>query len=349
MLVALDCERMKYPQTGLFEYCYKLGLNLIKTKGEENDICFYMPEKDQHYFGKDAQYVNQKSLHKFLFPRLDPQIYIWHGTHQTSWYMPPASRKVKRVLTIHDLNFLYEEKSASKRSAYLKKHQKNIDLCDHIVAISEFTKADVLKNLKISKPITVIYNGCDVENFPEHTNPVYHPARNFILGLGTINAKKNFHVLPCLLRNNNYELILAGKADLHYQEKIIQEAKKYGVEDRVKIIGTISNQDKYWYYKNCEAFLLPSLAEGFGIPVIEAMNFGKPVFLSNRTSLPEIGGKLAYYFDDFNPENMNKVFENGLVHYEANQPSADIINHAKGFSWEKSAKAYWEVYNGLMK
>ena len=347
MLVAFDCERMKYPHTGLFEYCYKLGLSLIRTKAEQDKICFYMPEKDQHYFGNSAKYLTQKSFHKFLFPRLDPAIDIWHAAHQTSWYMPPAGRKVKRVLTIHDLNFLYEEKSASKRLSYLKKHQKNIDLCDHIVAISEFTKADVLKNLKVDKPITVIYNGCDVEEFPGHSNPVYHPGKNFILGLGTINAKKNFHVLPCLLVNNNFELILAGKADSNYQEKIILEAKKYGVEDRVKIIGNISNEDKYWYYKNCDAFLLPSLAEGFGIPVIEAMNFGKPVFLSNRTSLPEIGGKLAYYFDDFNPDSMKKVFENGLAHYKAAQPSEAIINHAKGFNWERSAKSYWKVYKSL--
>lgn len=261
--------------------------------------------------------------------------------------MPPARQNVKRVLTIHDLNFLYEEKSPSKRSAYLKKHQKNIDLCDHIVAISEFTKSDILKNLKVDKPITVIYNGCDVEEFPEHNNPIYSPGNDFIFGLGTINAKKNFHVLPCLLENNNFELILAGKVDVDYRDKILQEARKYGVGDRVKILGNISMADKYWYYKNCTAFLLPSLAEGFGIPVIEAMNFGKPVFLSNRTSLPEIGGTLAYYFEDFNPENMKKVFENGLAHYKTTNPSAEIINHARGFSWDKSAKSYWKVYESL--
>lgn len=349
MVVAFDCERMKYPYTGLFEYCFKLGLNLLKTKAEQDEVCFYMPLKDQHYFGTDVKFINQKSIHKFIFPRLDREIDIWHASHQTTWYMPPANRKIKRVLTIHDLNFLYEEKSSSKRLSQLKKHQKNIDLADHIVAISEFTKNDILKNLRVDKPITVIYNGCDVEEFPKYSNPVYRPSKPFILALGTVNAKKNFHVLPCLLEKNDFELVIAGKADINYQEKIFQEAKKHGVEDRVKVIGTISNEDKYWYYKNCEAFLLPSKAEGFGIPVIEAMSFGKPVFISTCTSLPEIGGHLAYYFNDFNEKNMQDVFESGLNNYKTTNPSEQIINHAKGFSWEKSALAYWEVYTSLMK
>lgn len=349
MQVAFDCERMKYPHTGLFEYCHKLGISLLKTKCEQDDISFYMQEKDRHYFEHGVKFITQKSFHKFIFPKIDSAIDIWHATHQTSWYMPPANRKIKRVLTIHDLNFLYEEKSSSKRVKYLKKHQKNIDLADHIIAISEFTKKDVIKNLRIDKPITVIYNGCEVEEFPDYDTPIHHPAKPFIFALGTVNAKKNFHVLPCLLQKSDFDLIIAGKVDNDYKEKILEEAKRFNVEDRVKIIGLISNEDKYWYYKNCEAFLLPSLAEGFGIPVIEAMNFGKPVFLSTNTSLPEIGGKLAYYFDNFDAEHMQQVFHAGLNDYKSTNPSSEIIKHAKRFNWDKSALAYWEVYKSLVK
>lgn len=348
MLVAFDCERMKYPHTGLFEYCHKLGISLLKTKSQQDDVSFYMQVKDQHYFDHGVKFITQKSLHKFIFPNLDSAIDIWHATHQTSWYMPPANRKIKRVLTIHDLNFLYEEKSSSKRVKYLKSHQKNIDLADHIIAISEFTKEDVLRNLKIDKPITVIYNGCDVKEFPGFTRPLHRPLKPFIFALGTVNEKKNFHVLPCLLVGSDFELVVAGKVDEDYKEKILEEAKRFNVEDRVKIIGQISNEDKYWYYKHCEAFLLPSLAEGFGIPIIEAMNFGKPVFLSTNTSLPEIGGKLAYYFDSFDAEHMQQVFHAGLNDYKSTNPSAKIIQHAKGFNWDKSALAYWEVYKSLM-
>lgn len=349
MEIILDCERMKYPYTGLFEYCHQLGLALLETKDQDDNLGFYLQRKDQHYFPANLHFLDQKSLHKFFFPKLDANIDIWHCTHQTSWYMPPRSnRKVKRVLTIHDLNFLYEEKSEAKRSRYLKKHQKNIDLADHIVAISEFTKNDVLKHLRIEKPITVIYNGCNVEKFPSYDQPTYRPSKPFLFTLGTVNAKKNFHTLPCLLKNRNLELIIAGKTDEAYVGQILEEAIKYKVENQVRVLGPINNEDKYWYFKNCQAFVFPSIAEGFGIPVIEAMNFGKPVFLSNATSLPEIGGKHAYYFDGFEHEKMNAVFDAGINDYTTTQPEEAIIAHANLFNWKTSAVKYWEVYSSLL-
>lgn len=348
MEIILDCERMKYPYTGLFEYCHQLGLALLETKNNGDHLGFYLQKKDQHYFPANLRFLNQKSMHKFIFPSFDPKIDIWHSTHQTSWYMPPSSRRVKRVVTVHDLNFLYEEKSEVKRINYLKKHQKNIDLADHIVAISEFTKNDILKHLKVSKPISVIYNGCNVDEFPEHDHPVYHPSRPFLFTLGTVNAKKNFHTLPCLVKNRDLDLIIAGKTDTAYVAQIMEEAAKYQVQDQVKILGPVSKEDKYWYYKNCYAFVFPSLAEGFGIPVIEAMTFGKPVFLSQATSLPEIGGKYAYYFNTFEDRNMNAVFDSGMDHYLSSHPEEAIIAHAHQFNWKTSAKKYWEVYHSLL-
>jgi glycosyltransferase involved in cell wall biosynthesis len=347
MEVVLDCERMKYPHTGLFEYCHRLGRALLETKREEDILDIYIQKKDARYFPQYIKFLNQKSLDKFIFPHLPKQVDIWHAAHQTSWYMPPRSRKVKRVITIHDLNFLYEEKSESRRAHYIKRHQKNIDLADHIVAISEFTKADVLKHLKINIPITVIYNGCNVDVFPNYDQPNYRPAKPFIFALGTVNAKKNFHVLPCLVKNKKLEIVIAGKQDKNYVQKILEEARKLRVIDQVKIIGPISKEEKYWYYKNCMAFALPSIAEGFGIPVIEAMTFGKPVFLSKATSLPEIGGKHAYYFDNFTPEHMELIFNEGMKHFEEKASTAAIIAYAGQFNWHTAARAYWMVYNSI--
>jgi glycosyltransferase involved in cell wall biosynthesis len=347
MEIILDCERMKYPYTGLFEYCHQLGLALFQTKEEKDKVDIYIQKRNQHFFPEETNFFTQRSLHKLFYPRLDSKYDIWHATHQTSSYIPSRSRKIKCVLTIHDLNFLYEEKSSSKRAAYLKMHQDNVDKADHIVAISEFTKQDILKHLVINKPITVIYNGCKVETYPDFNSPFYKPEKPFLFALGTVNAKKNFHVLLCLLQNQDFELIIGGNTDPNYLQCVMEEARKYNVEDQVKILGGINEEDKYWYYKNCKAFLFPSKAEGFGIPVIEAMNFGKPVFLSTATCLPEIGGKFAYYFEDFNPDHMRKVFQDGINDYECRQPAQSIINHAKQFNWEVSAKAYWQVYKSL--
>ncbi len=348
MEIILDCERMKYPFTGLFEYCQQLGIALLETKKNADQLRIYIQQKDQHHFPANLSFLTQKSLHKFIFPKLDPLIDVWHCTHQTSWYIPPANRKLKCVLTVHDLNFLYEEKSEAKKTTYLKKHQKNIDRADHIVAISEFTKKDILKYLKVNKPITVIYNGCNVEEFPKHEQPVYVPSKPFLFTLGTVNAKKNFHTLPCLVQNRNLELIIAGKTDTAYVEKIMKEAAKYKVIDQIKILGPVSKEDKYWYYKNCFAFAFPSLAEGFGIPVIEAMSFGKPVFLSKATSLPEIGAEFAYYFENFEASSMNAIFDAGIHHHQSTQPEEAIIAHARQFNWKNSAKKYWEIYHNLL-
>lgn len=218
MKIAFDCERMKYPHTGLFEYCRQLGLALKETSKDQDEIKYYTRKGDEKYFGKNSDFLTQHTLHKFIFPRYK-KIDLWHITHQMSIYVPQSS-KIKKVLTIHDLNFLYEEKSEWKRQSYLQKHQKNIDRADHIVAISEFTKKDILTYLKIQqKPITVIYNGCTEETFSSSDKPDILPAVPFLFALGTVNPKKNFHVLIPLLVHNDFELIIAGRADAGYQKK----------------------------------------------------------------------------------------------------------------------------------
>jgi glycosyltransferase involved in cell wall biosynthesis len=347
MNIAFDCERMKYPHTGLFEYCHQLGIALKASLNPGDEIKYYVREDNKRYFEAGSTFLTQNTLHKFIFPRYS-NIDLWHTTYQISSYKP-QSKKIKKVITIHDLNFLYEERPEWKRQNYLKQHQQSIDETDHIIAISEFTKQDIIKNLNVAgKPISVIYNGCAKGTALPDTEPPFLPSGPFLFALGTVNPKKNFHVLIPLLANNDFELIIAGKTEQEYKNKIIDEAKKYGVANRVKVIGPVSEQEKSWYYKNCVAFLFPSIAEGFGIPPIEAMRFGKPTFLSNSTSLPEIGGDLAYYFNSYAPEDMQKVFNYGMNDYETRQPAAAIIRHAEQFDWDRSAKAYLEVYRKTM-
>jgi len=343
MKIIFDCERMKYGFTGLFEYCLQLGRKLQSCKEVEDSIGFYLPQELSNHFVPADDLLYQRSLHKFIFPRYR-KIDLWHTTYQLSSYIP-KSKTIKRLLTVHDLNFLHEGKSQSKIRKYLKLHQQNIDLADHIVTISEFTKNDLLRRLDVGgKPITVIYNGCDDKVWSSASQPLSAPNKPFLFALGTVNPKKNFHVLVPLVVNNEYELIIAGKIDSDYNDQIMHQASIHNVADKVRVIGPVTEQDKAWYYKNCDAFLFPSLAEGFGIPPIEAMRYGKPVFLSDKTSLPEIGGEVAYYFDDFDPEAIQLSFDKGMAHYSSNQPAAKIINHSNKFNWENSAKSYLKAY-----
>jgi glycosyltransferase involved in cell wall biosynthesis len=343
MRIALDCERMKYPHTGLFEYCQQLGNAIKRLKNPTDNVSFYLNPSLQQHFETGDCFINQNSLQKFIFPQVK-NIDVWHTTYQLSRYIP-KSKKIKRVLTIHDLNFLHEEKSLAKVEKYLRKHQKNIDLCDHIVAISYFTKSEILQHLKVGdKPITVIYNGCAEPILFNSHKPNYTPDKPFLFALGTVNPKKNFHVLIPLLIDNDYELIIAGKPDKNYLNKITFEAQRIGVAARVKLVGAITEADKFWYYQHCSAFLFPSLAEGFGIPPIEAMKFGKPVFLSTATSLPEIGGSAAYYFESFKESEMVSAFIKGMDDFNNNDRSESIVEHASQFNWNESAKSYLEVY-----
>ena len=137
-------------------------------------------------------------------------------------------------------------------------------------------------------------------------------------------------------------------SEKQYRDKIVAEAARYGVSERVVITGPVSQHDKDWYYANCEAFLFPSLAEGFGLPVIEAMHHGKPVFLSTLTSLPEVGGAAAYYFTDFEPDTMAAVFAKGMADF-ANGGVARAKANAARFTWERAGSEYLALYRSVLE
>jgi glycosyltransferase involved in cell wall biosynthesis len=347
--IAIDCERMKYPYTGLHQYCSHLAKALVETKHPSTLLKFYLPQNLLGSFGNSVEYIRQRALHKIFFPSTKG-IDLWHCTHQGSEYFP-SRKDLKVVLTLHDLNFLYDEKkSASKKERYLQNIRHKINRADHLVAISEFSLSEAKKHFDISaKPSTVIYNGCNISEIKNPAEPKHIPSRPFLYTLGTITDKKNFAVLPELLKNNDMELLISGIVqNSDYQEKIIQNASEHGIAERIFFTGPVDENDKQWYLKNCTAFVFPSLAEGFGLPVIEAMYFGRPVFLSTYTSLPEIGGGAAYYFQDFNPEHMSRVLLEGLEDHQKNHRSEMVKQRAASFSWIKSAEQYHQVYNSLL-
>ncbi len=349
MKVILECERMKHPYTGLYEYCYQLG-HALQKYFDEDGIGYYVPKSAVGVFGEAYKYYEKRSIDKLL-RRRDMQADVWHSIFQTTRYLKVRSN-MKKVLTIQDLNFLYEKDFPGKVSKYLNIVQRNIDRADYVVAISNYTKNDVLKHMELKgKPLKVIHNGCNILDFGGQEIEVnYKPSRPFLFFVGTVISKKNVHVLPCLLVGNDYELVLSGIQSSSYRQKIEDEARKHGVADRVKFTGAITNEEKYWYFKNCLAFAFPSLAEGFGAPPIEAMYFGKPVFLSDRTSLPEIGGTEAYYFENFEPEHMQNVFEKSMNDFakDLDKPLR-LKAHADQFSWGRCAEEYISVYESVMK
>ncbi len=348
-IIVLDCERMKYPNTGLYHYCLNLAFALQHNLDKENESLYlYVRQPATAVFNDTFNFINQHSLHKFYLP-LKKNYRVWHCTYQGSNYFP-FTKKMPVVLTIHDLNFLYEHKSEKKKSKYLKQLAAKIDSADYIVAISQFVLQDIQAHVDMkNKPCKVIYNGCNTALQFSGITPVKKEIEApFIYTIGTIVDKKNFHVLPALLVNNNRLLIISGITQSEaYKNKIIDEAVKHRVQDRVIFTGPISEAEKFWYMQHCACFAFPSLAEGFGLPVIEAMYFGKPVILSKLTSLPEIGGNVAYYFDDFDPSHMRLVLEESLEHYRTHMPMEKIKARAAVFDWNLAAKEYLDVYRSL--
>lgn len=346
--VIFDCERLKYPNTGLYTFCKYLGAALLKNASSDQEITTYIPAKTGNIFGNDANYLIQRTWHKVFIPLLSGYD-LWHSSYQSSKYFP-SNNSTKILLTIHDLNFLVEkQRHPIKISKLLDKIQEKIDKATAIVCISNFVADQVKQHCNLGdKTITVIYNGCTVNEYPDFKNPSYLPAKPFLFTIGTVLPKKNFHVLPALLQQNDYELVIAGNLSSQtYIAHILAEAEKYKVSDRVKIIGAISNEERSWYYKNCKAFVFPSIAEGFGLPVIEAMHYGKPVFLSTHTSLPEVGADAAYYFENFDAETMQQTLKNGLIDFTESNMMERAKNRAAVFNWDNTAKSYIKIYKAI--
>lgn len=345
--IIFDCERMKYAHTGLFHFCYHLGKNLIATRNN-NEICFYTPASVQKIFGENECYLTQHSLQKFFLPSLK-KFDVWHGTYQgTSYY--PAKRKTKIVLTVHDLNFLYDDKkSVAKKKKYHRKHALKIERADAVVAISNFVKTDILNHFNIDeRKVHVIYNGCNIIEGIVADGETFNFKKPFIFSIGTIARKKNFHVLPAALLNNDYDLVIAGiHQDTNYLKEILEKAENLGVKNRVHIIGPVTEPQKYWLLQHCSLFAFPSISEGFGLPVIEAMHFGKPVLLSTATSLPEIGGPHATFLSSFDADNVSLQAMSAIDTFSA-EKSVNIKNWAAQFNWHKAAMQYWNVYERVL-
>jgi len=348
--IILDCDLMNYPNTGLYHYCLSLGthINALQEEQTKETLKFYVPFQEVKSFRKNDCIV-EKQFHAFFKPFLwDCQ--IWHSPFQSGRIIPYHNKSIKVVLTIHDLNALHEGKPEKEQQNSLAHTQRLIDRSDAIVCVSEFTKTDVLKNCNVdNKPVYVIYNGTNQFEVPALTSSSYCPHRPFLFGIGYVNRKKNFHVLLSLLENTELELIIAGRLDEQdYIKNMESQAQEMGVADRLRILGPIAESEKVWYFENCAAFVFPSLAEGFGLPVVEAMSVGKPVFLSSHTSLPEIGGDTAFYFKSFDTEHMQQVFASGMKEYDENGLSDKIKERSKFFNWQQSAAKYLEVYRSLL-
>lgn len=345
--IIFDCERMRYDETGIYYYCLNIAKRIRERLNPDEQLVFYTPSEVEPVPGKR---IYHRKLHKLLTPSL-PEGSIWHSTYQHSDYLPSSRCKVPVLLTIHDLNFMYDERIGNvKKERYLSNLQKRINRADALVCVSEHSQKDVLSFCnRGDKPMYVIHNGKNELEEPALSPGSFRPARPFLFSLGALRRKKNFHALIPLIKHNAcLDLVIAGKAEeMDYVNDLRKMAKREGLEERIHLVGTISEAEKSWYYNHCTAFALASLAEGFSLPLVEAMSVGKPVFLSDKTALPEIGGSAAFYFSDFSDQHMQETFLRGLERYNAQNMTDRIKARANDFSWDMAADQYMTLYRKL--
>ncbi len=347
--VLVDLHRLGgNPYNGLYHFCYHLGHGLANLSSRDLELYFYLPQSKVGLFGSGVNSAIQRSRDKIYRPGTG-RYGVWHVATTLSWYRPFSTR-TRNLYTIHDLNFLKEEEySASSKKKYLKLIKQRVNRADQLSFISEFARRQAMEHLDLGRtPGTVIYNGRNIPPPGPYEAPAYRPAKPFLFTIGQLHARKNFHVLPALLARQDMELVIAGLKDFPYAEKVMDQAHKWGVEDRVKLVGPVTEQEKCWYYQHSEAFLFPSVGEGFGLPVLEAMHFEKPIFLAASTSLPEVGGPAAYYFHDFDPGTMQDVFEKGMHDFCTRDCRPAIRAQLERFDWRQAALGYMQLYRQLL-
>lgn len=319
-----------------------------KRKDADYSLTLLMPRKLFGMFGNEVGYISSSSWlmkHcRYLFPAFD----VWHATHQLSRFMPAYSR-TKFILTVHDLNYLYET-TGKQRDRNHRRIQRKIDRADEIICISEFTRQEMRKNLQLNdKTCKVIYNAVENLNGKPAMKPAKEIKEPYYFTIGTVMRKKNFHTLLDMMKLfPDKHLYIAGDCSIEGYGGMIEKRIETEGIGNVSLLGVVSEEEKVWLYANCEAFLFPSLFEGFGLPVIEAMQFGKPVFSSQETSLKEIGGSFSFFWENFHPQEMKQLIDENIEKFHQNK---DLIRrekeYANSFSFEKYFQEYMKLYGIL--
>jgi glycosyltransferase involved in cell wall biosynthesis len=332
---------------GLGEFANQVGSRIAAAAPQwrERDgiaFDFHLRDKLVGHFGPEVGYRPVTRWQRLRHATAEPYA-LWHSLHQLNKTLPPR-RCGPRVVTVHDLNYLYHPKAFS-RWRHDRRTRALMRRTDQVVAISRYTADDVKRHLGWNGPLEVIYNGA--RNLSQDTQaplPGRDPARPFLFHLSRMSPSKNPQVLLDLAA-------IWPEMDFVFCGPPSDDAKALAAKAQPANVSFhlgISDAQKTWAFAHCTGFLFPSLTEGFGLPPIEAMHFGKPVFLARRTCLPEIGGDAAWYFDDFDAATMKRIVQAGLAEGAAPARIAAVKAHAAQFDWDACAANYLALYRRLL-
>ncbi len=282
--------------------------------------------------------------------------------HSPDFVLPPVQGSVPTLLTVHDLSFVhYPEVYPQALVNYLNQVVPwSVGRATHILADSAATKADLTAvwNTPPEK-ITVLYSGVGaaferVEDEGRITavRQQYHLGdAPYLLSVGTVQPRKNYQMLiqafaPLAAQWPHHLVIAGGKGWLY--DEMIAEVTRQGLDGRVHFTGFVADADLPALYSGADLFVMPSVYEGFGIPLLEAMACGVPVLASNVSSLPEVGGETAVLLPPHDPTAwttaMQRLLNDPLLQKEM---TAAGYEQVQKFSWQQAAAQLLTLYHDL--
>jgi glycosyltransferase involved in cell wall biosynthesis len=344
--IAIQFGNIEHFHEGLSEFGRHLGTYLAKNADRLHHTYgwrfhFHLPEKWHGLFGNTVDYRPVTGRQRIAHLSETPYA-VWHALHQHIRYRPPLNC-AKRVMTVHDLNHLYAKTGASLLWQKIRiRHQ--MSAMNGLIAISQYVADDIQKNLNWAPPVQTIYNGVADLSQIQQTPVASLLGRSFFFHISRMSENKNVASLIRLASawpEKTFVLSGPDSAQVHAHKDHVARLKLNNV-----IFETdITEGQKAWLYANCDAFLFPSLFEGFGLPPAEAMRFHKPLFVSALSCMPEICGEGACYWHEFSPEYMRNVIEQGLLKWpEKATAQTDMLLR---YDWETTGAAYVKAYAAL--
>lgn len=383
MKIVIDGYEANVPQRlGSSQVAFELLGNLEEID-EKNEYTILLPSPAlwdlpkerlgwKYKILKPKRLWTRLALPLYLYTRRSKPDLVFSPTH----YIPRFS-PIRRIATIFDLSFLHFPEMFTKNDLWqLTNWTKfSVENADHIITISNFSKKDIIEQYGINKEkITVAYPGYDHEKFSSRGGPSfgrkideikskYRIKDPYIIYVGTIQPRKNLtRLIEAFARVENLKLVIVGKhkgegKEGWMYEEILETPKKLGIEDkqslrsddlRVKFLGFVPTEDVQYLLSGAEAFVLPSLWEGFGIPVLEAMATGVPVIVSKTSSLPEVVGNSGILVDPYSVDQIEQAIRTVVTDKKLQQKYSKLgLEQAKKFSWEKMAKTVLKVFEKL--
>lgn len=355
MHVGIDASRVALEErTGTENYTYNL-IEAIKRVDKVNKYTLYFNKLPQ-YFEIGQQNISTRYIPSPRFwtqfrllseVLLNPPDLLFIPAHT----LPLIRRaSLKTVVTIHDLGseFLPEHHQFPQK-IYLNWSTRFASRsADALIAVSEATKKDLIKKLGTDpKKIEVIHEAVDKNFYSKRGIEEINAVRSFFgltkpyfLFVGTVQPRKNLEFLIEAFAEGgfkNHDLLIVGKPGWLYEE-IYKAPEKYGVESQVKFLGFVDSEYLPGLYSGADAFVYPSLHEGFGLPLLEALSCCCPIVAANNSSIPEVVGEAGLLYKENNKKELIKQVKMVLKSSDLRKSlESKAKEQLKKFDWDKTA------------